>query len=300
MASYKIAVIGAGLIGPRHAQTVIKNPDTELVAIVDPTEVSAALSVELQTNHYPSVTDLLASPDKPDAAIICTPNHLHVPLAKELASAGVHVLVEKPVSVDVASGKDLIQHISDTGVKALTETGGVVLINMIHEVDLLHYLFGPITSVHAEKTISQRGFDAEEGAALTLRFKSGILESFVIADTVPSPWNFESGTGENPSIPRTGQDFYRVFGTEGSLSVPDMTIWSYRGTTKSWNSDLVKEKVQVEDGTPFESQLEHFVKVIRGQEDPSCTVQAGLGALMVCQAIRQALKDNTTVQVEEF
>ncbi|EEY15291.1 quinate utilisation oxidoreductase QutH [Verticillium alfalfae VaMs.102] len=346
----RFAVIGAGLIGPRHAQTVMESPDTELVAIVDPLESSATLARDLDTAHYQSVTDLLASPAKPDAAIICTPNHLHVPLAKKLASAGVHVLVEKPVSVDITSGKDLVRHVSATGVRALvghhrrfnpymvaakavvssgtlgtimavnglwalrkpdeyfqhpaawrqTEAGGVVLINMVHEVDLLHFLFGPITSVHAEKTLSQRRFEADEGAALTLRFRSGVVGSFVVADTVASPWNFESGTGENPMIPKAGQDCYRILGTDGSLSVPDMTVWSYGTAPKSWTSELVQETMPVENGTPFERQLEHFVGVIRGQEVPSCTLQAGLGALMVCEAIRRALKDNSTVQVEQF
>ncbi|KAM0325734.1 hypothetical protein ACHAQA_007034 [Verticillium albo-atrum] len=349
-ATIRFAIIGAGLIGPRHARTVVKNPETELVAIVDPMESSAVLAADLNTNYYKNIADLLRSPDKTDAAIICTPNHTHVQVAKELAAAGVHVLVEKPVSADIHNGKELVEHIATTGVKALvghhrrfnpymvaakeivssgtlgniiavnglwalqkpeeyfqaptdwrqTKTGGVVLINMIHEVDLLHYLFGPITSVHAEKTISQRGFEAEEGAALTLRFKSGVVGSFIIADTVPSPYNFESGTGENPLIPKSGQDFYRVFGTEASLSVPDMTIWSYKGKEKSWNSELTRETVRVEEGVPFELQLEHFVKVIREQESPSCTVQAGLGALLVCQAIKEALKSNTTVRVEEF
>ncbi|PNH41740.1 hypothetical protein VD0004_g5439 [Verticillium dahliae] len=82
-----------------------------------------------------------------------------------------------------------------------TEAGGVVLINMVHEVDLLRFLFGPITSVHAEKTLSQRGFEADEGAALTLRFRSGVVGSFVLADTVASLWNFESGTGDTQGGP---------------------------------------------------------------------------------------------------
>ncbi|KAL2105155.1 hypothetical protein VUR80DRAFT_8918 [Thermomyces stellatus] len=346
----RLAVIGAGLIGPRHAQTIVENADTDLVAIVDPAPAGAALAEKLNTAHYKSVAELLSSQHKPDAAIICTPNDTHVPVSKELASGGVHLLIEKPVATDVASGKSLLQHLAATRVKALvghhrrfnpymvtakdivasgslgqvvavnglwtlckplsyyeppaewrrTAAGGVVLINMVHEVDLLHYLFGPITTVHAEKVISQRGFDAEEGAALTLRFKSGVVGSFVVADNIPSPYNFESGTGENPLIPKTGQDFYRVFGSDATLSIPDMTVWSYRGTEKSWHQTLTRDSVPVQDAVPFKLQLDHFVKVIRGEEEPSCTPQAGLGALMVCDAIKRALDANTTVEVQPF
>lgn len=346
----KIAVIGVGLIGPRHARTVVANNDADLVAIVDLMPGGKALAEELNTAYYKSVAELLASPHKPDAAIICTPNHTHVPISKELVAGGVHVLIEKPFSTDITSGKELLEHLRETKVKAIVghhrrfnpymvkakeivssgslgnvvaingiwatykpldyfdgvgewrrnKTGGVILINMIHEVDLLHYLFGPIVRIHAEKTVSQRGFEAEEGAVLTIRFKSGAVGSFIISDNLPSPYNFEAGTGENPLIPKSGQDFYRIFGTEGSLSVPDMTTWSYTGKTKSWNTELVKENIPVPEGIPFELQLNHFVKVIRDQESPSCTAEAGLAALAVCQAIKEALEGNTTVEVEPF
>lgn len=345
----KVAVIGAGLIGPRHARTVASSSETSLVAIVDPAPAGASLAVELKVPHYKSISEMLQSSDTPEAAVICTPNHTHVPISRELSTAGVHILIEKPFSTDIPSGRELLEHLRKSEVKALVghhrrfnpymveakrivssgtlgriismsglwtlykpmdyfdmewrrgETGGVVLINMIHEVDLLHHLFGPITRVHAERTVSQRGFDAEEGAALTLRFRSGAVGSFVLADGVPSPYNFESGTGENPLIPKTGQDFYRVFGTEGTLSVPDMSIWSYKDdVVKSWHSELARDQLPVQEGVPFELQLAHFCKVIRGEETPSCSAQAGLAALLVCQAIKEALRDNTTVEIEGY
>jgi predicted dehydrogenase len=344
------AVIGAGLIGPRHARTIAGSSSARIVAIVDPAPAGASLATELNVAHYKSVAELLQSGDKPDAAIICTPNHTHVPVSRELSSGGVHILIEKPFSTDIASGESLLEHLKSTNVKTLVghhrrfnpymvrtkqivssgrlgdiiavnglwttckpldyfdtpaewkrgETGGVVLINLIHEVDLLHYLFGQIISVHAEKTISNRGFEAEEGAALTLRFQSGVVGSFLVSDNVPSPHNFESGTGENPLIPKTGQDFYRIFGTEASLSVPDMSLWSYRGKVKSWNQELTQENIHVESGLPFDLQLDHFVEVIRGKEVPSCTPQAGLGALIVCQAIKHAIEENKTVKIQRY
>ncbi|CAM1503497.1 Fc.00g010880.m01.CDS01 [Cosmosporella sp. VM-42] len=346
----QIAVIGVGLIGPRHASTVLKSNDAELVAIVDLSPHGKELAEELNVAYYKSVGDLLKSVHKPNVAIVCTPNHTHVPVAKELASGGIHVLVEKPFCTDVLTGSELVEHLSKTEVQVIVGhhrrfnpfivvakqiissgslgnivaingiwstykpldyydpptdwrrgyTGGVVLINMIHEVDLLHYLFGPITRVYAEKSISRRGFEAEEGAVLTLRFRSGVVGSFLFSDNSPSPHNFEAGTGENPLIPKTGQDIYRIFGTDASLSVPDMTVWSYGGKPKSWHQELVKKKMSVPDAIPFDLQLSHFIKVIRGQDFPNCTSQAGLAALIVCQAIKDALEGNKTVDIEPF
>lgn len=80
--------------------------------------------------------------------------------------------------------------------------GGAVLINLIHDIDILHYLLGPISRVHAEKAIPRRGFECDEGAAIILRFTSGAIGTFLIPDNVPFPYNFEVGTGENPLIPK--------------------------------------------------------------------------------------------------
>jgi predicted dehydrogenase len=348
-----IAIIGGGLIGPRHAQSVVKNPNATLIALVDPAPHGAQVATELNTNHYASVEVLIKSPHKPQAAIICTPNATHVALAKELAMAGIDILVEKPMSTDIPSGHSLIDHIKACGVKLLVghhrrfnsyisltksiltsadpstslgrilaisglwtaykpasyfspptewrqgSSGGVILINLIHEIDILHYLFGPIVRVHAEATPSTRGFIADEGSAIILRFASGAVGTFVVCDATPSPFSFEAGTGENPTIPRVGKDFYRVFGTQASLSVPDMTRFSYDGAEeKSWTQVLEERKIQVEDAVPFDRQVEHFVGLVRGDvREPMCSGEEGLRALVVCEAIRRAMETGSAVDV---
>ncbi|KAK5412396.1 hypothetical protein LTR06_005366 [Exophiala xenobiotica] len=345
----KIAVIGAGLIGPRHAQTVSNDPNAVLAAIVDPMQAGAELPSKLKVPYYRTIAQLLESADKPDGAIICTPNHTHVAVGLQLARGGVNILVEKPISTDIKSGQELVRTAEELGVKVLvghhrrfnsymraakwaldagkigdpiaingiwatykpidyfdppaewrrTKTGGVILINLIHEVDLLHYLLGPITKVYAEPIPHRRGFDADEGAAITFRFKSGAVGSFLLSDNVPSPHNFEAGTGENPLIPRAGKDFYRLFGSEGTLSVPDMSITSYRDSSaKSWLAPMTSEVVDLDVKTPFELQLAHFVRVIKGQEEASCSGADGLAALVICNAVVQSVETGEPITIE--
>jgi len=172
------------------------------------------------------------------------------------------------------------------------DTAGPIFINLIHEIDILHYLFGPITRVYAEQALSQRGYPAEEGAAITLRFANGMVGTFLLSDAVVSPHNFEAGTGENPTIPKVGQDFYRIFGSEGSLSVPNMTMWTYEKEAKSWTEELRSENVEVPTmKIPFQLQVEHFVRVIRGEESPSCSGIEGLRAVVVCEAIKRSMRE---------
>lgn len=177
------------------------------------------------------------------------------------------------------------------------ESAGPVLINLIHDVDILHYWFGPIIRVSAEKAISQRGHPAEEGAAITLKFANGIVGTFLLSDAVVSPHNFESGTGENPTIPADGRDSYRIFGSEGSLSFPDMVKCTYAGK-RSWTEPLVSERVDVPNmKIPFELQIEHFVDVIKGQQEPNCSGADGLRAVAVCEAVKRSMAIGCPVDI---
>lgn len=180
----------------------------------------------------------------------------------------------------------------------LTISGGPILINLIHEVDCLQFLLGPITRVHAEQTISQRGHEAEEGAAILLRFASGVVGTFIINDAVPSHHFFESATNENPIIPKRGKDVYRMFGTEGTLSVGDGVITSYDAAVeKSWSSQLSETSLPAGNEVPFDEQVKHLVSVIRGVEQPRCTGEDGLSAVMVCEAIKQAMVEGIAIDL---
>ena len=342
-----IAVVGgSGLIGKRHCQHVIDNVHAHLCAMVDPSPSAHHVAEAFRVPLYPSVEELLRGPHKPDAAIVCTPNHTHVPVSLQLTEAGVHVLCEKPISNDIESAIQLIQSVrahhvkllighhrrfnpymiafkrhidsgalgSVTAVSALWTTvkpleyfsgsnswrsgkggGGVILINLIHDIDLMHYLFGPVTRVHAEKTITRRSEaqDAvEEGAVLTLKFLSGVVGTFIVSDNVASPHSFEQGTGENPHLPQSGADVYRVFGTRGTLSFPDMTLSFYDKVAASWESKITTQTLQIDDMdvAPLASQLNHFISVCKDTEQPSCTGEEGLRALLVCKAVITALE----------
>lgn len=132
------------------------------------------------------------------------------------------------------------------------------------------------------------------------RFQSGVVGTFVLSDAVPSPHNFESGTGENPLIPKAGQDVYRIMGSEGTLSVPDMQLWSYdEAGRKSWTEEMHVSQVDVpEMKAPFELQVKHFVDVVRGLAEPICSGQDGLRAVAVCEAVKNAMATGMPVEVE--
>ncbi|TID25292.1 NAD(P)-binding protein [Venturia nashicola] len=171
-------------------------------------------------------------------------------------------------------------------------------INLIQEIDILHHLLGPITRVFAERSISRRGFEAEEGAAIVLKFSSGVIGTFLLLDNTPSPHNFEASTGEDPMKPKNGKDTYRIFGTEGMISVPDMK-WSRYDDSKSWSTEMTETKVEVDmEKSPFWLQVKHLVEVLAGREDPVCSGADGLRAVVVCEAVKRALVTGMPVEIQ--
>ncbi len=112
----RAAVIGTGYLGRFHAQKYAAMPDVELVAVVD-TNVDRAREVaaETGTEAVAQLNDILGSID---AASVVVPNIHHFDVARPLLEAGIHVMLEKPLTNTLAQADQLI---------ALTEGQNVVL-----------------------------------------------------------------------------------------------------------------------------------------------------------------------------
>jgi len=148
--------------------------------------------------------------------------------------------------------------------------GGPILINLIHEIDVLRMICGEIVEVDAIASNVRRRFSVEDTVALSIRFASGALGSFILSDSAASVRSWENLSGEDPAFPRyPAADCYVVAGTRGSLEVPTMRLRT-SGDQPSWWSAMQEEVLVVEESDPLRNQLDHF-----------CDVAAGLAAPVV-------------------
>ncbi|NOS89383.1 MAG: Gfo/Idh/MocA family oxidoreductase [Methylococcaceae bacterium] len=106
MKKLKCAVIGTGYLGKFHAEKYAALPDCELVAVVD-INAEAAQAVAHKLGAI-ALTDYHSLLGTVDAVSIVVPTTLHYAVAKDFLQAGVHVLVEKPITVTVAEADELI------------------------------------------------------------------------------------------------------------------------------------------------------------------------------------------------
>lgn len=103
----KILVVGCGSIGTRHASNLARLGGVELLLYDVDLARSQSLAQALGGMVIPNLEDGLAS--VPDAALICTPTYLHIPLALRALQAGAHLLIEKPLSHTLDGTDELIR-----------------------------------------------------------------------------------------------------------------------------------------------------------------------------------------------
>lgn len=331
----RIALIGAGLIGRRHAAFIAETARADLAAIVDPSPEAQDLAASLGVAHHASLADM--SSGDADAAIIATPNADHCATALSCAERGWPCLVEKPIAdtskaarrmIDGFEAKGLpllIGHhrryhafvertaalIADgaigtpvtvsavwalrkpddyftQGLWRLGPDGGPVMINLIHEIDLMRHLFGEIADVAGLRANARRGGPVEDTAAVTLAFESGLLASIALTDTAHTPWSFEAGCGENRGIAESGQHAWRICGTAGALELPSLRLWcAKKGQAADWSGSLAEETIDTIPTVPLAAQLDHFIDLAEGRSTTPRV--SGEDALRSLEAARRVL-----------
>ncbi|MDE2418305.1 MAG: Gfo/Idh/MocA family oxidoreductase [Burkholderiales bacterium] len=176
--------------------------------------------------------------------------------------------------------------------------GGPILINLIHEIDMLRFLLGEIASIQALSSNAVRSFAVEDTAAAVVRFENGALGTLVLSDTATSPWIWDFCAGEQDQYPRQEVQSHFIAGTHGSLSLPDLSMWSYRGE-RSWHAEITLEKTFVHKADPYTWQLEHFGALIEGRVEPLCSALDGLRTLQATLAVSEAAATGQTVEVNK-
>ena len=107
VASARVALVGAGVIGKRHVEAIKASHGLELVAIADPAPGAPELAAQLGVPHFSEVEAMLPAV-QPDGAIVATPTVHHLQPAVACLDAGAHVLVEKPITQTVAEAAILV------------------------------------------------------------------------------------------------------------------------------------------------------------------------------------------------
>jgi UDP-N-acetylglucosamine 3-dehydrogenase len=329
------AVLGLGMMGRHHARILQSNPAMRFAGAVDPGGDRFG-AVADGTLIFASVDELLAaSGGAPDFAVIAVPTEEHLRAVRELAAAGVHVLVEKPLAATVDEAREIIDIVNDAGLHGAVGHGercnpallelrrrvndgqigevvlvatervgpfpdrvrdvGVVKDLATHDLDLVRWLGGGRVERVAAQTQHRMGREHEDLVLVTGRLESGVAFNSVVDWLTPT------------KVRRT-----RILGERGMLVADtlraDLTFYENADvTTQGWPAMQAMRGVAEGDATryaltrhePLAVELRSFCALIRGEEGASVvTLEEGLETVAVAEAVLASAAAGDTVVLE--
>ena len=339
-----VAIVGAGIIGDNHARAIVAVPGLRVVALVDPSRESrAAVAATLSelgrppVAEFASLTDALALPDL-DLVAICTPSGLHVSLAEQAIAAGKHVLIEKPLDVDLDRARRFAAI-----ARAAADDGIVVSVVSQHRFDdaservdaaVASGEFGRLTSGVASIAWwrPQSYYDSADwrgtrqldggGAAMNqgihtidlllwyfgrpalVSARTALLahSGIEVEDTLAATIVFESGA--LGLIHATTAAYpgvsasLAVYGSSGSAVIENDALTFFRTSLTEGATDAGAAQPVGGPGTGHEAQYADLVAAIRDRRPPRVTVDDALLALATVRAMYLSAESGETVEFE--
>lgn len=326
-----VTVVGCGFMGQNHAHAVSDHPSLNLQSVVDLDEETLS-SVAAEYDADRALTDPERAFEAVDAAIIATPESLHVDQARAALAHDCHLLLEKPVAEDTAEAWSLAERGANTelvtGVSFILryDPGYSGAQDAASTCDI-----GDVVSIRA-----RRGITREESRRIGARGhplyymsihdidamrwcvgsevhsvsgveRRGELTDVGVPDATQSLFTFEDGTtgvlegyGTLPNDAPGGIDAQlELVGTEGTISVDTPgTALTVHGThydrpdTRHW--PVVNGRM---DGA-VRRQIDRFARSIAGDARLLASLEDGARAQAVADATRKACESGDRLLVE--
>ncbi len=314
--SLRVGVVGAGHMGSYHVRLYSELLNVELIGIADINEKQVnKIASQYHTVPYTDYTKLY---DKVEAVSIAVPTSAHYRVGRDFLEAGIHVLIEKPITNNLEEAQELIKLAQEKGLilqvghverfnaavlelkkivkdpifiecrrfgpynRRINDTG-VVLDLLIHDVDIvLGLVDSPLKEINvAAKSIYS---EYEDIANVQLIFDNGCIASLTASRVTEDKIR---------TLAVTQQNAYIV------LDYAEQDLHIYRqGTSEyiisreaiGYKQESFIERIFVHKDNPLKLQLVHFVDCVSKKITPMTSLEAELKALAVTLQIQGKLK----------
>jgi myo-inositol 2-dehydrogenase/D-chiro-inositol 1-dehydrogenase len=328
----RVGLLGAGRIGALHAGVLAGDPgvDSLMVGDVDAGRAKA-LAGELG-GESGSIEEVLDS--RPDAVVIAASTSAHADLIRAAVDAGIPAFCEKPVALGYDETLEIVERVESSGavlqigfqrrfdagyveakrlidagalgtlysVRLATHdpepphegyipvSGGIFRDLHIHDFDALRWLTGSeAEEVYATGSVRKFGVFARYGdvdtSAALIRMSGGVVAVLTGGRHDPLGYDVRAeifGSGDSIAVGLDGRTPIRS--VEPGVPPPEKPAYP-------------NFQVRFEDA--YRAELEHFLRVVRGEAENPCTGRDALEALRIAMAADLSLAERRPVSLAE-
>jgi predicted dehydrogenase len=299
----RVAVVGAGHLGSRHAQIYAAIPQARLVAVCD-VDIRRARSLarSLGCRAIRRFEDLLGDVD---AVSLAVPTSLHAPLGLPLLRQGIHLLIEKPIATTLADTDALLRAAARHN--CVLQVGHVERFNAAIHAATRHVQHPRFIEVHRLSPYPFRGTDVSvvldvmihdlDLILLLVRSPVRRIDALGVAalsrseDIANARITFASGCIANLTASRINDESIRrirVFQEDSYLSI------DYKAQTvelaRKTRGRIHRVHLPVDRRPPLQAELMAFVRSVRSGQAPVVSGADGRNALRLALRIEQAMR----------
>ena len=330
MAELRIGLVGLGMMGRHHARVIRETDGVVLAGVADAMGDPHRVAGDLEVSN--SVEDLISAGI--DAAVVAVPTVFHEDLALRLADAGVHTLVEKPISGDVESSARIVEAFESRGLvgavghierfnpalqnmRQRIEAGelgdvyqiatrrqgpfpsriadvGVVKDLATHDIDLTSWLAQSPFATVSAHTALRSGREFEDMVSFTARLKNHVITNHLVNWLSPMKERVTVVTGERGAFVADTISSDLTFFENGTVATEWESVMAFRGVSEGSMLRYAFAKRE-----PLRLEHEAFRDAILGLGGNIVTMREGLQNVRVAEAVLLSALQSRTVNVAE-
>jgi UDP-N-acetylglucosamine 3-dehydrogenase len=321
----RAGLLGLGMMGRHHARVLASLPDVELVAVAD--SAGDRHGVAGGRPVLADVEGLIAHGI--DYCMVAIPTALHEQVGLALAQAGVHALIEKPLTPDVTSAERLAAAFESAGLVgavghierynpalqearkrlAAGELGtvhqivtrrqgpfpariadvGVVKDLATHDIDLTAWVSQQRYTSVSAHVSHRSGREHEDLVAIVGRLADGTVTSHLVNWLSPFKERVTVVTGDRGAFVADTLTADLTFHANGTVATEWESIAKFRGVSEG---DMIRYAIAKPE--PLRTEHEEFRNAVLGKEADIVTMRQGLATVSVAEATLRSADTGTT------
>jgi UDP-N-acetylglucosamine 3-dehydrogenase len=322
----RAGLVGLGMMGRHHARLLASLPGVDFIGVSDP--AGDVNDIAQGRPVVKTVAELISLGI--DYAVVAAPTIYHLEIGVELAGAGVHAMIEKPLSHDTVTARGLAKSFNEAGLvgavghierynpalqearRRLEQLGslyqvvtrrqgpfparvtdvGVVKDLATHDIDLTAWITNQRYTSVSSRTASRTGREYEDLVAVVGSLQDGTITNHLVNWLSPLKERVTILTGDKGAFVADTLTADLTFYANGNVTSSWGEIAQFRGVSEG---DVIRFAISKHE--PLRMEHENFRDAVLGKPADIVTMEQGLVTVLVAESIIQSAQTQQTVRI---